>query len=94
MWGDAMKKLFISQPMRGKTDEEIIKERKVLIADVYMKTHEEIEVIKSFSRAPRLTQRRCGIWAKASSCWAPLILWCSPLAGRTIADAALNMTRL
>ena len=26
--------------MRGKTDEEILKERKVLIADVYMKTHE------------------------------------------------------
>lgn len=43
-----MKKLFISQPMRGKTDEEILKERKVLIADVYMKTHEEIEVIESF----------------------------------------------
>ena len=43
-----MKKLFISQPMRGKTDEEILKERKVLIADVYMKTHEEIEVIDSF----------------------------------------------
>lgn len=32
----------------GKTDEEILKERKVLIADVYMKTHEEIEVIESF----------------------------------------------
>lgn len=44
----SMKKLFISQPMRGKTDEEILKERKVLIADVYMKTHEEIEVIESF----------------------------------------------
>ena len=37
---DAVKKLFVSQPMRGKTNEEIIKERKVLIADVYMKTHE------------------------------------------------------
>lgn len=35
MWrGDAVKKLFISQPMRGKTDEEILKERKVLIAEV------------------------------------------------------------
>lgn len=76
------KKLFVSQPMRGKTDEEILKERKVLIADVYMKTHEEIEVIESFSRAPRLTQCRCGIWAKASSCWAPLICGvCPRLAG-------------
>lgn len=43
-----MKKLFISQPMRGKTDEEILKERKVLIAEVCVKTHEEIEVIESF----------------------------------------------
>lgn len=25
MWGKAMKKLFISQPMRGKTDEESLK---------------------------------------------------------------------
>ena len=43
-----MKKLFISQPMRSKTDEEILKERKALIAEVCMNTHEEIEVIKSF----------------------------------------------
>lgn len=43
-----MKKLFISQPMRGKTDEEILKERKSLIANVYMKSHDEIEVIYSF----------------------------------------------
>ncbi len=48
--GDTGKNLFISQPTRGKTDEEILKERKALIADVYMKTHEEIEVIKSFFR--------------------------------------------
>lgn len=91
MWGDTVKKLFISQPMRGKTDEEILKERKALMADVYMKTHEEIEVIKSFFESARLTQRRCGIWAKASSCWAPLISQCSPLAGRIIADAVLSM---
>lgn len=61
MWGDAVKKLFISQPVRGKTDEEILKERKALIADVYMKTHEEVGVIESFLRMPRLTQHRCGI---------------------------------
>nr|DAU35443.1 MAG TPA: hypothetical protein [Caudoviricetes sp.] len=33
-------------------------------------------------RAPRLTHRRCGIWMKASSCWAPQILRCLPRAGR------------
>ena len=37
-----MKKLFISQPMKGKTDEEILKEREKAIAS------EEIEVIDSF----------------------------------------------
>lgn len=94
MWGDAMKKLFISQPMRGKTDEEIIKERKVLIADVYMKTHEEIEVIKSFFEGAPADATPLWYLGESLKLLAPLILWCSPLAGRTIADAALNMTRL
>lgn len=48
-----MKKVFISQPMKGKTDEEILQEREQAIADV--KTYlancgmeEEVEVIDSF----------------------------------------------
>lgn len=32
MWGKAMKKLFISQPRRGKTDDEILKERDAAVA--------------------------------------------------------------
>lgn len=43
-----MKKLFISQPMRGKTNEEILKERKALVADVCMKFHDDIKIIDSF----------------------------------------------
>ena len=37
-----MKRLFISQPMRGKTDEEILKER------VFKVTGEECDVIETF----------------------------------------------
>ena len=43
-----MKKLFISQPMRGKTDEEILKEREKAIASAQRFLGEEVEVIDSF----------------------------------------------
>lgn len=45
-----MKKLFISQPMKGKTDEEILKEREKAIASAKRNfaENEEIEVIDSF----------------------------------------------
>lgn len=33
MWGDTVKKLFISQPMRGREYDAIMAERKALIAD-------------------------------------------------------------
>ena len=43
-----MKKLFISQPMRGKTDEEILKEREKAIANAEKHLGEPVEVIDSF----------------------------------------------
>lgn len=43
-----MKKLFISQPMRGKTDEEILKEREIAIEKARDVLGEEVEVIDSF----------------------------------------------
>lgn len=43
-----MKKLFISQPMRGKTNEEILAERKKLIESVERCTGERVDVIDSF----------------------------------------------
>ena len=52
-----MKKLFISQPMRGKTDEEILRERNeaITIAKDIMK--DDIEVIDSFfQNAPAETK--------------------------------------
>lgn len=45
-----MKKLFISQPMKGKTDEVIKAERNALIEEAKrtIKSEEDIEVIDSF----------------------------------------------
>lgn len=43
-----MKKLFISQPMRGKTDDEIIEERRKAIKMSEELTGEKLEVIDSF----------------------------------------------
>lgn len=43
-----MKKLFISQPMGGKTDEEILEERRKAIETVKGAINEEVEVIDSF----------------------------------------------
>lgn len=43
-----MKKLFIAQPMRGKTDEEILAERKKAIESAERNLGEPVEVIDSF----------------------------------------------
>lgn len=43
-----MKKLFISQPMRGKTDEEILAVRETAIASAKRELGDDIEVIDSF----------------------------------------------
>ena len=43
-----MKKLFISQPMRDKTDEEIIAERERAIESAKEHLGEDVEVIDSF----------------------------------------------
>ena len=48
-----MKKLFISQPMRGKTDEEIKEEREKAIEAASELVGEPVEVIDSFfEKAP------------------------------------------
>ena len=45
-----MKKLFISQPMRGKTNEEILAVRAKAIASAERNLGEQVEVIDSFFR--------------------------------------------
>ena len=46
-----MKKLFISQPMRGKTDEEILREREYAVESAKKHLGEEVEVIDSFFKS-------------------------------------------
>lgn len=46
-----MKKLFISQPMRGKTDEEILAVREKAIRRAEKMLGEPVEVIDSFFRS-------------------------------------------
>lgn len=43
-----MKKLFISQPMKGKSDEEILHEREQAIKEAEELLKESVEVIDSF----------------------------------------------
>ena len=43
-----MKKLFISQPMKGKSDEEILREREKAITKAKETLGEEVELIDSF----------------------------------------------
>lgn len=43
-----MKKLFISQPMKGKTNKEILKEREVAIKDAEEMLGEPVEIIDSY----------------------------------------------
>ena len=43
-----MKKVFISQPMRGLTDEEILKKREEIKKDIENKINEKVEFIDSF----------------------------------------------
>lgn len=54
-----MKKLFISQPMRDKTEEEILKERELAIAEAKDICGEDIEVIDSYfqEEAPEAARR-------------------------------------
>lgn len=52
---DNMKKLFISQPMRGKSNEEIIAEREKAVKAAAKKLGEPVEVIDSFFKDAPVT---------------------------------------
>ena len=76
MWkGDReMKKLFISQPMNGRTDEEILKERKEVIKKAESMIGEPVEVIDSFFETVQRMLRLCGIWQNHWNC-CPRQMW-------------------
>ena len=54
-----MKRLFISQPMRGKTDEEILAERTLAVQVVKERTGEDVGVIDSFFAGTTLSPLEC-----------------------------------
>ena len=52
-----MKKLFISQPMKGKSDEEILKERENAIKSAEKLLGEPVEIIDSFFQSAPVDAR-------------------------------------
>lgn len=54
-----MKKIFISQPMKGKTDEEILAEREYAVRTAVDLLSEEVEVIDSFFQGTDLRPLEC-----------------------------------
>ena len=64
-----MKKLFISQPMRGKTDEEILAVRKKAIESAEKLVGEPVEVIDSFFRAAPADAKPYGSLESLWNCW-------------------------
>ena len=54
-----MKRLFISQPMRGKTVEEILREREVAKREAEALVQEPVEVIDSFFAGNTMKPLEC-----------------------------------
>lgn len=62
-----MKKLFISQPMRGKTDEEILAVRERAIKSAVKMVGEPVEVIDSFFKEESPANTNRPLWFLAKS---------------------------
>lgn len=60
-----MKRLFISQPMKGKTDDEILQAREEAIKQAKKHTGEEVEVIDSFFQSAPADARPLWFLAKS-----------------------------
>lgn len=57
-----MKKLFISQPMNGKTDEEILKEREKAIQSAERELGENVSVIDTFIKENAPEEVNARLW--------------------------------
>ena len=58
-----MKKLFISQPMRGLSDEQILKTREEIRERVSQRVDEDVEIIDSFiSDCPSEINKQIPVW--------------------------------
>lgn len=88
-----MKKLFISQPMSGKADEEILAERKVAIKAAEELLREPVEVIASFFQSGPVGAKP--LWFIGKSLEFFYLVPISPIlqkTGRKQEDARSNMS--
>ena len=90
-----MKKLFISQPMKDKTDEEILAVRAKAIESAERELGEPVEVIDSFfSRTRHMTRVRFGIWLSHWNCCQRLMWRILRKTGNSIAVAVSRTSAL
>ena len=75
-------KVFISQPMRGKTDTEITKERHKTISKAKELYGEDVEVIDSFFQSAPTDAKRCGFSVNRLSFFPEQMLRCSVPGGK------------
>lgn len=87
-----MKKLFISQPMSGKADEEILAERKVAIKAAEELLREPVEVIDSFFQSAPVGAKPLWFIGKSLGFYLMPISPILQKTGRKQEDARSNMS--
>ena len=84
------KKLFISQPMNGLSDEQVLQERAAVIGKAKAVFGDDAVPLETSLRTLAPMRSRWIIWHAASSFWLRLTWRFSPRAGSTHAAAALS----
>ena len=82
-----MKKLFISQPMKDKTNDEIERARERAIREATEYLGEPVEIIDSFFKDAPHDAKPLGLLRSLSGLWQMRISFISPRVGRTHAAA-------
>ena len=86
-----MKKLFISQPMKDKTNEEILAVREEAIASAREELGEDVEVIDSFFEDAPHEANLYGFWANHCNYFLVLMLHILQKVGLDIVVASLKI---
>ena len=85
-----MKKLFISQPMRGKTDEEILATREEAIAKAKELVGEPVEALETFFQSAPANAKPLWYLGESIKYLGDADVAFLPKAGKMRADAALS----
>lgn len=86
-----MKKLFISQPMRGKSDQEILRERETAIKSAEKLVGGPVEVIDSFFQSAPVDAKPLWFLESHSNFYLMQILHILQADGKKRGDARLSM---